>query len=49
VFTASSDIGAKNVAVKHGVNMESRKVGACNVGEREFAFMANCERVVKIV
>jgi hypothetical protein len=35
--------------VKHGVNMESRKVGAYNVGGREFAIMANCERDVKIV
>ena len=48
-FTTSSYIGANYVVVKHGVNMESRKVGAYNVGGREFAIMANCERDVKIV
>ena len=47
-LTASSDIGANNVVVKHGVNMESRKAGAFNVEETEFAFIANCERVVEI-
>ena len=48
-FTIGSDIGARNVVGRHGVNMESRKVGAYNVGGREFAIMANCERDVKIV
>jgi hypothetical protein len=45
-FTISSDIGARNVVGRRGVNMESRKVGAPNVGVREFANMASCERAV---